>query len=136
MIHRRVGTLTAIVAVLGLAAGSASAQTLYGITWNNELITINPTTGAGTLVGSLSSNMMPAGVAFRGSKLYTWDQVAKRMRELDPATGATLNTIDIGLAASAGEETSLFAATVAVFLSDGGPVLSYASTSPSPTRFP
>jgi hypothetical protein len=72
-------------------------QTLYGATWDNKLITINTTTGAGTLVGPLSTNMQPGGLAFRGSKLYAWDTVASRLRELNPATAATLNTIDIGV---------------------------------------
>src|SRR5581483_8338871 len=64
---------------------------LYGITLGNQLITINTTTGVGTLVGPLNPAMAAWGIAFRGSKLYTYDGTADRIRELDPATAATLN---------------------------------------------
>ncbi|MSU78566.1 MAG: hypothetical protein EXS16_10785 [Gemmataceae bacterium] len=70
---------------------------LYGITVStNELITINTTTGAGTLVGPLSSSMNSWGIASRANQLYAWDGTASRLRELNPATGATVNTINIG----------------------------------------
>ena len=73
-------------------------QTLYGITGpGDQLITINTTTGAGTLVGPLSTTINAPGLAFRANKLYAWDTVASRLRELDPATAAILNTIDIGV---------------------------------------
>jgi len=75
----------------------AVADELYAITFNDELLSINPTTGAGTLIGSLDTNMWGFGLADRGSALYTFDQQADRIQQLDPATGATLNTIDIGV---------------------------------------
>ena len=94
-------TLAVAVALLGLSAGWARAQTLYGITGpGDQLITINLATGAGTLVGPLSSTMTAPGLAFRGNKLYAWDTVASRLRELDPVTAATLNTIDLGIIAA------------------------------------
>ena len=42
--------------------------------------------------------MNPPGLGFRGTKLYTWDTVTRRLQELDPSSGATLNTLDIGIA--------------------------------------
>jgi len=117
----------AALAGLAVAAGTAHAQTLYGITiTGNELITINTSTGAGTLVGPLSSNMNAFGIAFRGNKLYAFDDVADRLRELNPATGATVNTIDVGITISAEGDI--------VFRSDGLGLLS-AQGPPSLYRF-
>ena len=92
------GCACAAVAILfTLAAGSARADQLFGITRNNQLITIDPATAVGTLVGNLSTNMIPPGLAFRGTKLYTYDQNAQKLQQLDPATAATLATIDLGI---------------------------------------
>lgn len=86
-----------VVVLLGWSSGTARAHTLYGITFGgNQLITIDTVTGAGTLVGKLSSTMQAFGLAFRGTKLYAFDQAADRIQELDPKTGGTLSTIDIG----------------------------------------
>src|SRR5207253_387775 len=76
----------------------------------NQLITINTTTGAGTLIGP-TANLQPTGMGFRGTNLYAWDTVANRVRQLDPATAATVNTIDIGIIAATGGDV--------VFRSDG-----------------
>ena len=52
MIRLKAGVFAFILIALGLCAGGARAQTLYGITIaTNQLITINPATGTGTLVG-------------------------------------------------------------------------------------
>jgi hypothetical protein len=84
--------------LLALARPSLTlAETLYGITFDQQLITIDTTTGAGTLVGPLDSTMNGFGLAVQSGKLYTYDQVAYRIRQLDPDTGHTLATIDIGL---------------------------------------
>ncbi len=64
----------AFVLLLGLIPAIAQAsEILYGITFNHELITIDPTTGAGTLVGPLNPLLQPFGLAVRGSELYTFD---------------------------------------------------------------
>jgi hypothetical protein len=70
---------------------------LYAITFDEELLSINPATGAGTLVGMLDTSMNGLGLSSRGHKIYTFDQNADRLRRLDPATGQTLRTIDIGI---------------------------------------
>jgi hypothetical protein len=84
---------------LALSPGVATAQ-MYAVTSGPpaQLLTINTATGAGTLVGNTTLGIFPFGLAFRGAKLYTWDQGPNRITELDPATGATLSTINIGLA--------------------------------------
>jgi len=84
--------------------GIASATPiLYGVTFGNQLITINPTTGAGTLVGNLSSNMAAFGLGTFGGKLYAFDQVADLLREIDPSTAATVSSINLGVGNLTGE---------------------------------
>ena len=51
------------------------------------------------------------GVGFRGNSLYAWDATANRIRRLNPATGATVNTIDIGMESPPPPAISNFAAT-------------------------
>ena len=76
---------------------------MYGITFSNQLITINTTTGAGTLVGNLDTNMFGYGLAAPNGNLYAYDQTAEVIRQIDPATGHTLATINIGTPNLVGE---------------------------------
>jgi hypothetical protein len=89
--------LGAFALSLALPRATEAAPVLYAVTFGDQLITIDTATGAGTLVGNLSSNMAAFGLGELNGKLYTYDQIANRLRELDPTTGATLNTIDLGL---------------------------------------
>ena len=84
--------------MLILIPARGQTETLYGITFNEQLITINTSTGLGNLVGNLDTAMGGFGLATRSGKLYTFDQTADRIRELDPLTAHTLNTINIGVA--------------------------------------
>jgi hypothetical protein len=87
-----------LAVVLSLTATSmARADLLYAITFGDEFLSINPSTGAGSLIGYLDSSMAAFGLADRGTSIYTYDQTAYRIRQLDPATGDTLATIDIGV---------------------------------------
>jgi hypothetical protein len=95
--------MTMLAAMLGPIAGSARADVMYGITFSNQLITINTTTGAGTLVGNLDSSMAGYGLAVSNGKLYAYDQIAELIRQIDPATGHTLASINIGTASLIGE---------------------------------
>jgi len=83
--------------LLLIPARGHAVQMLYGITWDEKLITIDTSTGLGTLVGSLDTSMFSFGLATRSGKLYAFDQIADRIRELDPSTAYTLNTINIGV---------------------------------------
>lgn len=95
-----VGALGTAV-LLSIAGPGQATQTLYGInltgTTEEQLMTINTVTGLGTAVGHLSTGMGPFDLAVRGGKLYTFDQMADRVTELNPLTGATLDTINVGL---------------------------------------
>jgi hypothetical protein len=103
MIQARSVVLTLLL--FGHFSVTASAQTLYGITETPSLIRIDTATGAGTLVGPItgSPGVVPNGLAFRGSKLYTFDlsPLSFGAREIDPLTAAPAPTsINIGLPAS------------------------------------
>ena len=89
-----------------IAAPATAAPTLYGVTFSNTLNTIDTSTGASTFVGNLTTAMDPFDLAAYRGNLYTYDQLAVftgdhhgLIRQLDPATGATVNTIDIGIQA-------------------------------------
>lgn len=83
-----------------LLAADSRAADFFGITYSgNQLIRVDPATGAGTLVGPLSAGMTALDLASSGGRLYAFDQINDRVRQLDPATGATLATIDVGIVA-------------------------------------
>lgn len=95
---RRFAARLAMAAFAVIPGFALSAPVLYGITFtSNQLITIDTSTGAGTAVGNLSSNMSAFGLGATGGNLYTFDQIADQLRQLDPATGATVNSINLGL---------------------------------------
>jgi hypothetical protein len=80
--------------------GHADSVTLFAITFDNELISVDPTSGAGTLIGYLESPMAAFGLADRGGDLWTFDQHGDLMVRLNPSSGATLETVDIGVQTS------------------------------------
>ncbi len=104
----RTSRLTVGVAValcLGVPPASAGAAVLFGITFPPEaLIRIEPSTGAATPVGPLDApTQFPFGVAARSGALYTFDQQADLIRQLDPATGHTIRSINVGVGDLVGE---------------------------------
>jgi hypothetical protein len=84
---------------------------LYGVNFSNQLLQINPATGASTMVGPLDSTMSAFGIANRNGQLYVYDQVADVIRRIDPATGHTVQTINIGVPNLLGEGDLTFDAT-------------------------
>lgn len=82
--------------LVGIAPSISQGQTLLGITFDDELIRIDPNTAEGTLVG-VTSDMFPFGLAKRGSQLFTFDQIADVITLIDPATGKTQGTFDVGI---------------------------------------
>jgi hypothetical protein len=86
------------IAMLSFISGSiVLADHLYAVTLNEEFISIDSATGAGTLIGFLDMAMDGTGLSNFGSAVYAFDQNARKLRQLDPATGHTLLTIDIGI---------------------------------------
>jgi hypothetical protein len=111
------------LAVAGLAALLAvlpptdSQAGLYGITFfDNQLTTIDTTTGAGTLVGPLASPMSPFGLATVNNQLYTFDSSADVIRQLNPATGGTQATFNIGIGPVLGQGGLAFQSGTVGFL--------------------
>lgn len=85
-------------AVTGFAIDPTS-NILYGVTTGStsghvrSLITIDTTTGAGTLVGSLGGKAIPD-IAFDNTgQMYGWDNTNHQLARIDKATGAVT---DIG----------------------------------------
>lgn len=104
----------------GLAANSALAQasSIYGVTFfDNQLISINPTTGAGTSVATLDQTVAPYGIAFRGNQLYTFDAATDTIRGINKTTGAVSAGINIGVGDLTGEGDLAFRSDGIGFLS-------------------
>jgi len=96
-VNRLIAMMAGVAAMLLAATGVARGDDLYAITFRNELLSINPATGAGTLIGGLDTWMNAYGLSDRGTEIHTFDQEADCIRQLDPATGHTLATIDVGI---------------------------------------
>ena len=92
----RFAVAAAAIVVLGLP-GTASAGALYAVTFGGQLITIDPATGAGTLVGPIEPGAGAFGLGELGGNLYTYNQATDRLLQLNPATGGTIAAIDLGL---------------------------------------
>ena len=130
--------LTVCLAIMygSITPGIARADLMYAITFDNELLSIDASTGAGTLIGNLDSSMAAFGLSDRGTSVYTFNQHADRIIELDLATGGTLATIDIGFTTS-GEGALAFRSDGIGFLSrtygSTGTLWSFDTTVPSST---
>jgi PEP-CTERM motif len=112
-----------------------AAEILYGITFDEQLITIDTSTGSGILVGNLDTPMDSFGLGTRSGKLYTYDQFSDEILELDPSTADTINSIDIGVAA-VGEGGLAFRSDGIGFMSQSGQdtLWSFDITVPSSTQ--
>lgn len=79
------------------------------------------------MVGNLDTNMSAYDLATNGGDLYTYDQVSNPnlIRQLDPATGHTLNSINIGTGYLQGEGGIAFRSDAVGFLSGGSYPNSY-----------
>lgn len=78
------------------------AITPPGPTPNNELpgdqlLSIDTTTGKGSLVGSLDPSLTASGLATSAGRLFTFDTTSDRIIQLNPSSGGTLATFNIGI---------------------------------------
>lgn len=97
-------TTVFLIVLIGSAGRIEAAPILFGLThFSNQLITINPTTGAGTLVGVVSptDNLRSLGLASLDGALYTYAILQERLLQLNPADGSTLASINLGLGVAA-----------------------------------
>ncbi len=124
-----------LFAILGILAGALSAHspacadTIYGITNDDNLLKINtsdPT--AATAVGTLDTVSASLGLFFNGSSLYVYDTNNNVLRQINPATAATVSTINIGLAALPGEGDVAFQNGVGFLASTDAPDGSFSTT--------
>jgi hypothetical protein len=90
--------IISVMILIPVITGLAYADFLYAITMDDELLSLDPVTGAGSLIGMLDTAMGGFGLASRGEAVYTFDQYTNRLRQLDPLTAGTLATIDVGVA--------------------------------------
>jgi hypothetical protein len=84
--------------VLVAQAGTAGAQqVLYGVTFDEELLVINPATGAGTLVGTIGdgAEVEAMGIATYNGELFVLDQIGDRLIVVNPLTGGTVRTVAV-----------------------------------------
>ncbi len=121
-------TLAALTLVLASFPAAQAAQILYGIN-STTLITINPTTGAGALVGNQNYGDFPFGLADYNGKLYTLNQSTDEILELSTANGSTVNSVGVGVNVT-GEGSMAFnsAGTLLFSVSSGGLGALYSST--------
>ncbi len=102
-------------------SGQLTAQVspqVYGLTFfDNQLLSINTTTGAGSLIANLNQSVTGYGLAFRGSSLYTFDPTLDRIREINVMTGAVGAGINIGVGNLTGEGDLAFRSDGIGFLS-------------------
>jgi len=123
----RAALAAAVLALLPALGGAGPV--LFGLTFHppsdpspEQLVRIDPSTGAATAVGPLETRMLPFGLGTRDGRLYTYDSAAGRVRELDPSSGATLATIDIGTSGLIGEGGMDFRSDGTGFLAHATPV--------------
>jgi DNA-binding beta-propeller fold protein YncE len=91
------GAYWCLVLALAGAGECRAAAVLYGINLSDNLITIDTATGAGSLVGPLSTSMSGIGLAQRGSSAYVFDTNGGNvLQEIDTTNAATLATVAVG----------------------------------------
>ncbi len=109
--------LVAATLLCVLAPTASPAGTVDGVTYfDNQLISINTTTGIGTLTGPLSTPVSPFGLANVNGNLYTFDSNAGVITQLNPTTGATVATYNIGIGPVLGQGGLAFQNSTVGFL--------------------
>jgi hypothetical protein len=101
--------LATLLAVGSLSAAHLTGLNLFGVTWlGNQLVTINPATGEATIVGNLGEGVFATGIGVSDGRLYVFDQVNDRLREVNKVTGKLVSSIDIGVGNVSGEGALAF----------------------------
>jgi len=99
--NRPLRSFAAVVLALlcsGPLAREACADFLLGVTYyDNQLIKIDTTTGVGSLVGNLSTNVGAFGLSQYNGNLYTFDSTLDRVAQINSTTGATMADINVGI---------------------------------------
>lgn len=107
----------AAVLLVGPTAARSFGDMAYGVTLiGNQLITVDTTTGAGALVGPLTGNVAPFGLAGFNNQLYTFDSTADVIRQINSGTGGTAATYNIGMGAVLGQGGLAFQSSTVGFI--------------------
>ncbi len=102
---KRLACLVLAVAANLLITSDLLAQTrLFGVTFfDNTLFSVDPATGAGTAIGTLSANVTSYGLAFRNGLLFGFDPNTDRIRQINTTNAQVVSSIDIGVGNLMGE---------------------------------
>ena len=120
----------------GVSADVGRAQPVFGADGGTrDFVSINKATGVGTSITKIPSPYTTFGLAFRGSNLYTWNQLTNRLMQLDPVTGNVLTTINLGIGNTLGSGGGdiAFRSDGIGFLSAGSRFYQFDITGPSST---
>ena len=113
---------TALCALTLLSQASALADSVLGITNDDHLISFNSSNpSAATSLGVLDTTSASLGLFKNGSSLYVYDTNQNVVRQINPTNAATINTINIGLAAAPGEGDVVFSNGVGYLVSTDQP---------------
>jgi hypothetical protein len=84
-----------------MAGPTHAGSILYGVNQEDNLISINTTTGAGALVQTISPSMGAIGLAATGGKLYAFDtNNGNVLDQLDPNSSSPVATVNVGFTGS------------------------------------
>ncbi len=115
---KRAYALLAAITLVGFHAPATTwAGTVDGVTFfDNQLVSIDTTTGVGTLIGPLSTAVSPFGLANVNGRLYTFDSNAGVITQLSASTGTTEATFSIGIGPVLGQGGLAFQSSTVGFL--------------------
>lgn len=103
------GIAIAVVSLGSLSAAHLTGLTLFGVNFaSNQLVSINPATGAATIIGSFGDTTFATGLGVRNGRLFIFDQVNDRIREVNKISGELVSSIDIGVGNLNGEGALAF----------------------------
>ena len=82
---------------LGLAATTARAaeQALLAVTFDGEILRVDPATGHGTQIGAMPGPSDAMGLAYYAGEVYVLDQINDRLVVVDPVTAAVRRTVAV-----------------------------------------
>ena len=110
-------------------ASLASGDMLYGITNDDNLISVNTSSpGSATLIGALDVVSASLGLFASSGGLYVYDTNNNVLRQINPSNAATIATINLGLAAAPSEGDIAFQSGVGYLISNLQPDGSFGAT--------
>ena len=107
----------AALALVAFAAAPSQGAMAYGVTLiGNQLISVDTTTGAGSLVGPLAANTNPYGLVGFNNQLYTFNSSTDAINQISTTTGATVASYSLNTGPVLGQGGLAFATATTGFL--------------------